>query len=404
MTERKHRVLFISSHPIQYGAPFFRLMDRDPRLEIQVAFCSMHGAKGGYDREFGREIAWDIPLLDGYPWIELRNLSRRPGPGRFWGLLNPGVWKLVRDGKFDAVVIYTGYVYATFWITVAAAKTSGTAILFGTDSHNLASLKARWWKPIVKRWLWPRLFRLADVVTVLSSGGVELMRKLRIPEDRIALTPYIVDNDRWTQAAARVDRAAVRARWGIPADALIVVCSAKLQPWKRPLDPLRAFVRANVKGSYLLFVGEGPLRGELEREIATLGVGDRVKLLGFVNQSVLPEVYRAADVLVLASQYEAFGVVVNEAMLCGCVPVVSDHVGARFDLVEDGRTGFVFPAGDVEKLAAVLLCLLGDPERRTRMSEAVRERIASWSPYLYVDRMAEAVAAARRRVEKHSSA
>jgi glycosyltransferase involved in cell wall biosynthesis len=404
MNERKYRVLLVASHPTQYSAPVFRLMAHDPRLEIQVTYCSLQGARAGYDPGFEREITWDIPLLDGYPWKELRNLSLRPGLERFWGLVNPALWKLIRHGRFDAVAIYTGYRYATFWIALAAAKTSKTPILFGTDAHELAPRNARRWKTMVKRRLWPRLFGLADVAIVPSSGGVALMRSLGLPDNRIALTPYVVDNVRWKQAAARIDRTAVRARWGIPAGAAVVAFSAKLQPWKRPLDVLRAFVRAGVSGSYLLFAGEGPLRGEIEREIAALGARDHVRLLGFVNQSVLPEVYRAADVLVLPSQYEPFGVVVNEAMLCGCVPVVTDRVGARFDLVEDGRTGFVYPAGDVEKLAGVLQSLLNDPDRRVRMSEAARAKIAAWSPERNVDSLIEAMEGTRRKGARQPAA
>lgn len=405
MSDHRYRVLLLASHPTQYSTPTFHLMAHDPRLDIQVAYCSLQGARSGYDPGFDREISWDVPLLDGYPWIELPNRSTRPRLERFWGLVNPGVWKLIRNGKFDVVAIYTGYVYATFWIAFAAAKSCGTAILFGTDAHELAPRNARRWKISLKRRLWPRLFRLADVVIVPSSGGVKLMRSLDIPDGHIALTPYVVDNERWEHAAALTDRAAVRARWGISADSPVVVFSAKLQEWKRPLDLLRAFARANVNGSYLLFVGDGPLHGAIANEAMALGMNDRVKMLGFVNQSALPEVYRAADVLVLPSQYEPFGVVVNEAMLCGCVPVVTDRVGARFDLIEDGQTGFVYPMGDVEKLAGVLRSLLSDPERRARISAAAREKIASWSPQLNVDRFVQAIELARRKKEvKDSSA
>jgi len=108
---------------------------------------------------------------------------------------------------------------------------------------------------------------------------------------------------------------------------------AKLQPWKRPLDLLRAFVKANLPGAYLVFAGEGPLRAQLEAEAASLGVASRVRLLGFVNQSQLPAVYTASDLLVLPTEYEPFGVVVNEAMCCGCVPVASDGCGSACDLV-----------------------------------------------------------------------
>ena len=136
---------------------------------------------------------------------------------------------------------------------------------------------------------------------------------------------------------------------------------AKLQPWKGPLDVLEAFARANVPNSYLVFAGDGPLRTSIEQRACELGVSERVRILGFVNQSQLPSVYCAADLLVLPSLYEPFGFVVNEAMLCGCPAAVSDRVGAKYDLVRQGETGYVFPAGDVDALAAILRDVLSDP-------------------------------------------
>lgn len=79
-------------------------MAQHPRLNILVAYCSLQGAKPGVDPEFGVEVVWDIPLLEGYPWVEVPNKSPRPGLGRFFGLINPGLWELVGKGSFDAVV------------------------------------------------------------------------------------------------------------------------------------------------------------------------------------------------------------------------------------------------------------------------------------------------------------
>src|SRR2546428_5794107 len=135
-------------------------MAQHPRLNVQVAYCSLQGAKPGADPGFGIQIAWDIPLLDGYAWVHVPNISLRPGLGRFLGLINPGLWKLVRAGGFDAVVVFTGYMYASFWITAAAAKTNGTAMLFGTDAHELRSQDGKRWRISLKERLWPRLFRL----------------------------------------------------------------------------------------------------------------------------------------------------------------------------------------------------------------------------------------------------
>ena len=177
----------------------------------------------------------------------------------------------------------------------------------------------------------------------------------------------------------------MRAAWKIPAEGTVAFFCAKLQRWKGPLDLLESFARANVQNSFLVFAGDGPERNVLERRAAELGLADRVRFLGFLNQSQLPSAYCAADVFVLPSLFEPFGLVVNEAMLCGLPVAVSDRVGARFDLVRPDENGYIFPAGDVDALAAVLREILADEEKRSRMSIAARRRMETWSPREYAE-------------------
>jgi len=384
-------VLIVASHPVQYASPIFRLLAKDSRVEIQVAYCSLQGAEAHTDPDFGVEVKWDIPLLDGYPWVAMPNRSPFPRGGSFFSFVNPQVWRLIRSLRFDAVVLHTGYRTATFWIAILAAKCAHVAVLFSTDAHSLSPRDQRKWKFWVKKLIWPCVFRLADLVIVPSTAGLSLMTSLGIPENRIVLTPYCVNNEWWTEQSKRVDRAGVRARWGVPQEAVVVLFSAKLQPWKRPSDLLRAFANIPTCDVYLIFAGEGSLRSALESEAEALGIAKRVRFLGFVNQSGLPEVYAASDVLVLPSEYEPFGVVVNEAMLCGCCVVVSDRVGARFDLVREGETGFVFRAGDVDALTAVLHGILLAPDRLRKMRKAARERMTSWAPNQNVEKNVEAL-------------
>jgi glycosyltransferase involved in cell wall biosynthesis len=156
-----------------------------------------------------------------------------------------------------------------------------------------------------------------------------------------------------------------------------------------------------VMHSYLVFAGDGPMRSALEQSARDLGISERIRMLGFVNQSQLPSVYRGADLFVLPSLYEPFGLVVNEAMLCGCPAAVSDRVGAKYDLVRSGENGYVFPVGDVEGLAAIFRDILADPEKRRRMGEAARQRMETWSPREYVNALSAAVdLAARSRGRK----
>lgn len=388
-SERRYRVLAIASHPVQYSTPIFRLMAKHPQFDFEVAYCSLRGAEPGHDPEFGTIVKWDIPLLDGYVWKHVPNHGS--GSESFFGLYNPGLWNLICGGHFDAVLSFTGYLRASFWISYLAAKRCGTAFLFGTDASSMDPRDGRKWKRVLKRLTWPALFRLSSQVLTASSAGKQMMRSIGIPEARISMTLDTVDNDWWTQQAERVDRVRVRAEWGIDNVEKVILFCGKLQPWKRPLDVLHAFALANVPGSSLIFAGDGDLRARIEEEAAALGVTKRVHILGFVNQSRLPAIYRASDIMVIASEYEPFGLVVNEAMLCGCVVVASDKVGAVGDLIYPERTGFVYPCGSREILAQILRQVLANTNQRARIREAATQRIRQWSPHAGVEALQNAI-------------
>jgi glycosyltransferase involved in cell wall biosynthesis len=389
----RRRLLLVASHVVQYSTSTYRKIAEDPRLDLLVAFCSMQGAESHVDPEFGVKVSWDIPLLDGYPWVQLPNWSPKPAVSGF-GLINPGLRNLIRDGKFDAVYP-CGYNFASAWIAILAAKRYGVPILLSSEAYGLRSLR-NWeerseWKLRLKRFRARLILSLGDAFLALSSGAVSHLKALGLPEDRVFLARYVVDNEWWTARAAEVDRKAVRGDWNIPPSSPVVLFCAKMQKWKAPLDLLEAFAQANQPDSYLVFAGDGPLRGSIEERARALGIFDRVRMLGFVNQSQLPGVYCAADLLVLPSLYEGFGLVVNEAMLCGCPVVISDCVGAKYDLVREGENGHVFPAQNVGALAEILRNDLSDREKLARMGAAARKRMETWSPREYVESLATAV-------------
>jgi len=395
MPDRRYRVLAVATHPVQYMTPIFRRMAKHPALDFHVAYCSLRGAEAGHDPEFGASIQWDVPVLDGHSWTHVQN--RGTGAETFPGLFNPGLWKLIRSGRYDAVLCFIGYVRATFWIACLASKFSKAAFLFGADATSLTPRDGRNWKVPIKRFFWPRLFGLADQVIVPSSDGRDFMCSLGIPRDRVSLMGDCVDNDWWIQQSQQVDRAAVRASWSISPDATVIVFSAKLQQWKSPLDLLRAFAKANLPTAHLLYAGSGPLLPQLQSEAASLGVASRVRFLGFVNQSQLPAVYTSADLLILPSEFEPFGLVVNEAMCCGCTTAASDRCGAARDLVAPVCPEFVFPAGDIDALAGLMKNAIADPVRLKALGRASLAYIQTWSPERNVASAVEAIQVATQR-------
>jgi glycosyltransferase involved in cell wall biosynthesis len=304
---------------------------------------------------------------------------------------------MVRNGNYDAVAAYTGYSNLSFWILAAASRISRVPFLFGTDATSLESRNGKRWKVAVKKFLLPAIFRLADAVVIPSEAGRQFIMSLGIPESRIFLTPFAVDNLWWTQRAAEADRSDVRRHWNVPESAGVALFCAKLQPWKRPHDALRAFAKANLNGVFLVFAGEGSSRASLEGEAKELGVADRTRFLGFINQSGLPAVYRSADVLILPSEYDPCPVVVCEAMLCGCPVVLSDAIRGRFDLVRHGETGWIFPCADVDALAAGLSAAFQTPQTLRNWSRAAVERMKTWTPRDNADGVARAVDWACRR-------
>ena len=394
MSERRFKVLAVATHPVQYMAPIFRRMAAEPQLNLQVAYCSLRGAQAAIDPDFAASVKWDVPLLQGYSWIAIPN--KGSGKESFWGLNNPGLSKLIRDGKFDAVLCFVGYVRASFWIARRAAKASGAAFLFGTDAHSLAPRDGKAWKVTFKKAFWPFLFRQADQVIVPSTGTFEMVKSLGIPAGKITLTPYTVDNEWWKAQAAMVNRDTARKNLGATCHQPIILFCAKLQPWKRPMDLLQAFAQAAPQEAMLVFAGAGPQRANLEAEAAQLGIQQRVRFLGFVNQSQLPALYTAANLLVLPSVYEPFAVVVNEAMCCGCPVIVSDQVGAARDLVAPVSPQFVFPAGNVQALANVLRIAFADREQLREVGRRGFAHVETHSPQRIIAATVEAV---RKAVE-----
>src|SRR5574341_1598147 len=104
------RLAALTSHPIQYQAPLFRLLARDPAVDLTVFFCERVGAERYLDPEFGVPIQWDTPVLEGYRSVFLRNVSPHPSVNRFSGLVNPGIVPAMRRTRWDALMVH-GYAH-----------------------------------------------------------------------------------------------------------------------------------------------------------------------------------------------------------------------------------------------------------------------------------------------------
>jgi len=143
---------------------------------------------------------------------------------------------------------------------------------------------------------------------------------------------------------------------------------------------LHAFHLAAIQDSYLVYVGNGPLLKTLQAQISRFNIEDQVNCLGELSYDKLVGAYVAADILVHPAEFEPWGLIVNEAMLCGVPVIASSKVGAAMDLVEQAGNGFIYSAGDIEELAETLKAILSDNDKRKEFGLKSKARMQTWSP------------------------
>lgn len=329
------RLGVVAYHPIQYHAPLHQLLAKRGNVEVDVLFLSDTGFQPTFDPGFGVSVAWDIDLLSGYKSSFLNttrsvaNLVRR-------------VLELARWVPSHDVIVVNGYSSPWMLLTMTLCRMQGIPYLLRASSHPQGQSTG------ARRYL----RRVGARLVVAGSTGGLAMGKLNRDFYRqnharsVIFAPNSVDDARFA-ALPRMTRSDLLAQWGLKDDRPVIAFCGKLIPRKRPLD-LAAAVRLLPFNVTTLFVGDGSLA---DRVRASLIPGAGV-VTGFVNQSDLPTYYHAADILVLPSDHETWGLVVNEAMACGALPIVSDRVGCAPDLA--AGVGEVFPCGDVPELAAAL--------------------------------------------------
>jgi glycosyltransferase involved in cell wall biosynthesis len=212
------------------------------------------------------------------------------------------------------------------------------------------------------------------LVAVSDEVRDDLVRFGVASRDKFAVIPYGFDLDGRIDSSAGT-RAAKRAGAGLE-DAFVIGWAGRLTAIKRPGDLVR--VLALLPGAVLVLAGDGELRAEVEQLARTLGVADRVRFLGYIDD--LGSWYAAFDAFLLTSANEGSPVVAIEALAAG-VPVVATAAGGTGTVVDDGETGLLTPVGDITALAAHLERLRADDALRARLgaegARRMRERFST---------------------------
>ena len=360
------RLAVLASHPIPYQAPLFRELARDARIDLHVLFLSRHGVSDRLDRDFGATFKWDVDLLSGYPSSFVFNLGERVTPGKPLSYMNPGIVRALRRVEPN-VVLFFGMRSPSHLAALAWARKAGIACLYRAESNALRPLSRR----ALRRAR--ALIGRMDGVVPIGTANEQYYDALGIARARRHHAPYTVDNSFFR--GKRISRREARSAVDVQDGEVAVLFAGKLVARKDPLTAVAACAGLDTDVR-LLIAGDGPLRADLEPAAKSHGV--KLTSLGFMNQHEIPLAYCAADVLVVPSVEEPWGLVVNEAMCLGVPAVVSSCVGARLDLVADDTTGGVFRAGDARDLRRVLAPFVASAERRATAGHAAEKRMDDW--------------------------
>lgn len=359
MISRPVKLAVFATHPIQYQIPWFQYLAKQKELDPKVFFTSLPDSlQQGVG--FGIPFQWDVPLLEGYSW-------QLTSPLEFDGIL--------KEKKLDVAIITGWHAWPLLMVLGACVRFGIPRIVRGESN----SLRMRpWWVSVGHR----LLLKQYNAFLAIGKANREFYLKNGIDPYLIFECPYFVDNARFRSQFCRdlERRNNLRVMWDIPSDSVCFIYVGKLQAKKRILDLLQAVRLAVPKNRkiHLLVVGTGELMSEAKKQTNNLSLP--VTFAGFLNQTEITQAYAAGDCLVLPSDFgETWGLVVNEAMVCRMPAIVSDRVGCGADLVEEGRTGAVFPFGNIQALTERMLQFASDPSKLRTMGTYAEKKIRSYS-------------------------
>jgi len=338
------RLAIISTHPIQYNAPFFRELNLQEDIVVKVFYTWSQATGKIYDPGFGVTREWDIPLLEGYEYEFIKNISLRPGSHHFFGIINPSLISKVKKWKPNSILIY-GWSFCSHLQAIKYFHNK-IPVLFRGDSTILdQSSRIR---SLVKKMLLKWVYSSVDLCLSVGTNNTNYFLKYGVENAKVIYLPHAVENDRFQlddNYQKVTEFSNIKRELN---DKIVFLFVGKYEKKKNPTLLANVFCKVDFNNVALLFVGQG----QLERELKEITEGNmNVFYLPFQNQGSMRNIYQLADVLVLPSAYnETWGLVVNEAMAAGLAIIVSDKVGCAVDLVENEVNGYIFKSGDQRSL------------------------------------------------------
>jgi glycosyltransferase involved in cell wall biosynthesis len=372
------RLAIVSTHPIQYNAPLFQLIATNGVIHIKVFYTwgeSILSKK--YDPGFGKNVEWDIPLLQGYDYTFVKNISPDPGSHSYKGIDNPSLISEIKRWEASALLVY-GWSFKSH-LQCLRHFNKKIPVFFRGDSTLIDP------QPFLKkifrfcflRWVYSHI----DIALYVGANNKKYFEKYGVQSSRLVFAPHAIDNDRFSDDEVKnYEQSAIlwRNELSIPQGSIVFLFAGKLEEKKDPSLLVNAFNDINKDGNhYLLIAGNGHLENELKNKSTD---NSCIKFIGFQNQSVMPVLYRIADCVVLPSKgpNETWGLSVNEALASARPVIVSNKCGCAIDLIQSGVNGYIFSSSNKEDLKSKMKIFIEEKRKGNDMKAKALAGIQAW--------------------------
>ncbi len=346
------------------------------KLDIHVFYTWGQTEKQKFDPGFGKNIIWDIPLLEGYQYSFVANTSKNPGSHHYKGIINPTLIADIENWKADAILIM-GWNFKSHLAAMRHFK-GRIPVLFRGDS---TLLDEKWGiKKLMRRYFLKRVYRNIDFAFYVGTNNKLYFLKHGVRLDQLIYAPHAIDNERFAEPELFYLNEAkmLRAELQIKEDDIVLLFAGKLEEKKNPLFLINLINKINSPRLKIVFVGSGILKNNIQNICES---DDRIIMLDFQNQKRMPTIYRIADIFFLPSKGpgETWGLALNEAMACKKAVVSTFKTGGAIDLIEQNKNGLIFNFDDYEAVLNLVESALLNKEILKHMGDNSLNRIKDFS-------------------------
>ncbi len=369
------RIAHIVSHPIQYFVPIYRHLHQSNQIDLVVCFGSRFGLQPSLDVGIGKEVSFGNNLLDGYESRFLNNSGSGVPNGDATSFVTLNIDRELDEIAPDLLWIH-GWGYRMHHQAMRWAKRRNVPYLLRGETTLLDAprFSLRWWRRV---WKYRYAFLGATRLLYVGEQNRRFYMSMAVPESKLAPMFYSIDTDAFQPSQPAFAKSTRQFR---------VMTLCKLIPRKRVDDIIRAMADLPIDVE-LHILGDGAQRTELETLARTMK--HRIEFHGFVTQSQLPSFFASADLFVLASSEETWGLVVNEAMACGLPCIVSDRCGCAIDLVPSSMK---FRCGRSRELASIIHDKYAQNKQEPHVNSNRRKIVDRYSSSASAKQFIEAIA------------